>query len=57
MNWLLQRAGSNQIRESPRGPLPGTPGGPQPTLSQALGFAAFGSRPGANSPNGWVLRF
>lgn len=59
MNWLLQRAGSNQIRESPRGtgPAPGTPGGPSPTLGQALGTAAFGSRRGINSPNGWVLRF
>lgn len=59
MNWLLQRAGTNQIRESPRqtGPAPGTPGGPSPTLGQALGTAAFGSRRGINSPNGWVLRF
>jgi hypothetical protein len=59
MNWLFQRAGSNEIRESPRqtGPLPGTPGGMQPpTLGQALGTAAFGSRRGINSPNGWVLR-
>jgi hypothetical protein len=59
MNWLFQRAGSHEIRESPRstGPLPGTPGGQPPTLGQALGMAAFGSRPGANGPNGWVLRF
>lgn len=59
MNWLLQRAGTSEARGAARnaGPLPGTPGGQPPSLGQALGFAAFGSRPGANIANGWVLRF
>lgn len=52
MNWLLQRAGSKQT-----GPRTGTPGGQPPTLAQALGLAAFESRPAANAANGWILTF
>lgn len=57
-DWLLQRAGSKTAREAAiGGPLPGTPGGQPPSLRQALGIAGFGSRPGANLANGWLLRF
>jgi hypothetical protein len=58
MNWLFQRAAGNASRGSSSEAVPRpTPGGPQPALTQALGIAAFGSRPGVNSSNGWVLRF
>jgi len=52
MDWLLDRAGQTSIRESPRS---GTPGGKPPTLQQALGIAAFGTRQPAGGGT-WVLK-
>jgi hypothetical protein len=53
MDWLLQRAGSKEVREAAReqGPPVGTPGGRPPLLNQALGTARRGD------VNRWTLRF
>jgi hypothetical protein len=49
MNWLMDRAARS---------APGfLRGGPSPTLRQALGIAAFGSRAAGAGGNTWMLRF
>jgi hypothetical protein len=52
MNWLIDRASKSQS-----GPRTVTPGGAPPTLRQALGIEAFGSRAAAGGGSTWLLRF